>query len=134
MRLKHFNLVFGSQVFKAFSDESRIRIIHLLFKNEEMCIADLELVLDFTQTKISRHLSYLKNAGLVNYTKVDQWVYYYIKEEVSDVINQVFQYLSKDPVLLNDQEIYRVLYSNRELAIYKRHQQQKRMAAFQQFK
>ncbi len=87
-----------------------------------MCISDLEHILDFTQAKTSRHLIYLKNAGLVGYKKVDQWVYYYIKDEVADVIGQIFQYLSKDPVLVNDLETYRILYSNRELAICKRHQ------------
>ncbi len=91
-----------------------------------MCIADLELVLDFTQTKISRHLGYLKNAGIVGYQKADQWAYYYIKEEVLDIITQLFQYLSKDTALLHDLETYRVLYSNRELAIYKRQQQLRR--------
>jgi ArsR family transcriptional regulator, arsenate/arsenite/antimonite-responsive transcriptional repressor len=126
MRLKHFNLSFGSQLFKSFSDESRIRILHLLLMNKEMCIADLELVLDFTQTKISRHLGYLKNAGVVGYQKADQWAYYYIKEEVLDIITQLFQYLSKDTALLHDLETYRVLYSNRELAIYKRHRQLRR--------
>jgi ArsR family transcriptional regulator len=126
MKLKHFNLSFGVQVFKAFSEEPRIRILYQIYKNEEMCIADLEQVLDFTQTKISRHLSYLKNAGLVGFQKVDQWAYYYIKDEVSDIIGQLFQYLSKDAILLADAETYRILYSNRELAIYKRHQQLKR--------
>src|SRR3712207_9002657 len=33
-------------------------------KNSEMCISDIEQVLDFTQTKTSRHLSYLKLSGL----------------------------------------------------------------------
>jgi ArsR family transcriptional regulator len=122
MRLKHFNIQFGSQVFKSFSDEARIRIVFLIYKNGEMCISDLEHILDFTQAKTSRHLIYLKNAGLVGYKKVDQWVYYYIKDEVADVIGQIFQYLSKDPVLVNDLETYRILYSNRELAICKRHQ------------
>jgi DNA-binding transcriptional ArsR family regulator len=126
MKLKNFNLPFGVQLFKAYSDESRIRILYLVYKNDEMCIADLEQVLDFTQTKISRHLSYLKNAGLVGYRKVDQWAYYFIKDEVSDLIGQLFQYLSKDSVLLSDMETYRILYSNRELAIYNRHQQLKR--------
>ena len=127
MKLTHFNLAVGSQVFKAFSDESRIRILHLVFRNEEMCISDLELVLDFTQTKISRHLGYLKNTGLVGYQKVDQWAYYCIKDEVSEVVGQLLQYLSKDGTLLSDLETYRVLYSNRELAIYRRHQQLKRL-------
>ena len=120
MKLKHFNISFGSQIFKAFSEEPRIRIIHLLYKNQEMCISDLEHILDFTQAKTSRHLVYLKNAGLVSYKKADQWVYYYLKEEVADIVQQIFQYLGKGPVLLNDQEVYRILYSNRELAICKR--------------
>ncbi|MDO1445361.1 metalloregulator ArsR/SmtB family transcription factor [Rhodocytophaga aerolata] len=122
MRLKHFNITFGSQIFKAFSEESRIRIIYLLYNNEEMCISDIEHILDFTQAKTSRHLIYLKNAGLLGFKKVDQWAYYYLKEEVKDIVQQIFQYLGKDPVLLNDQETYRILYSNRELAICKRHQ------------
>jgi ArsR family transcriptional regulator, arsenate/arsenite/antimonite-responsive transcriptional repressor len=121
MKLKHFNLSFGSQIFKAFSEEARIRIIFLLFNNKEMCISDLEHILDFTQAKTSRHLIYLKNCGLVGYRKIDQWAYYYIKDEVMDIVQQIFQYLGKDPVLLNDQETYRILYSNRELAICKRH-------------
>jgi ArsR family transcriptional regulator, arsenate/arsenite/antimonite-responsive transcriptional repressor len=121
MRLKNFSLNFGTQVFKALSDEARVRILSLLFHNEKMCISDLEQILDFTQTKTSRHLIYLKNAGLVSSQKIDQWVYYYIKDEVYDIISQIFNYLNKDVVLLNDLETYKVLYSNRELAINKLH-------------
>ena len=126
MKLKHFNLPFAGQLFKAFSDESRIRILFLVYKNGEMCISDLEQVLDFTQAKTSRHLVYLKNAGLVSFKKTDQWVYYSIKDEVSDVIGQLFGYLSRDPVLINDLETYRILYSNRELAICNLHRQRQR--------
>ncbi len=126
MKLKHFNLPFAGQLFRAFGDESRIRILHLIYKNGEMCISDLEQVLDFTQAKTSRHLVYLKNAGLVSFKKTDQWVYYSIKDEVSDVIGQLFGYMSRDPVLLNDLETYRILYSNRELAICNLHRQRQR--------
>lgn len=116
MRLKNFNLFFGSQVFKSFSEESRIRILHLIFQYQEMCISDLEHVLDFTQTKTSRHLIYLKNAGLLNSRHVDQWVFYFIKDEFQDIISQIFQFLNKDPTLMSDMETYRILFSNRELA------------------
>ncbi|WP_181307555.1 metalloregulator ArsR/SmtB family transcription factor [Rufibacter sp. XAAS-G3-1] len=117
MRLKHFNVSFGEQVFKAMSDASRIRVLHLLMRNKELCIADLELVLDFTQTKTSRHLIYLKNTGLVTFRKQDQWAFYYIKDEMLDFLQQMFGYLEKDPLLLKDQEVYQTLFSNRELAI-----------------
>lgn len=119
MRLKHFNVNFGEQVFKALADESRIRILNLIRKNKEMCISDLEQVLDFTQTKVSRHLIYLKNAGLLGFRRVDNWAFYYLKDETIDFVNQIFSYLDKDPQLLKDIDIYNVLFSNRELAAYK---------------
>ena len=119
MRLKNFSLSFGSQIFKACSDESRLRILHLIFKNKEMCISDLEQILDFTQTKTSRHLIYLKNSGILNTRKQDQWVFYHLKDEVYDIINQIFQFLQKDQVLRGDFEAYKTMYSNRELALNK---------------
>jgi ArsR family transcriptional regulator, arsenate/arsenite/antimonite-responsive transcriptional repressor len=117
MRLKNFNVSFGEQVFKALSDTSRIRVLYLLLRNKELCIADLELVLDFTQTKTSRHLIYLKNAGLVSYRKQDQWAFYYIKDEMMDFLQQMFGYMEKDQQLLKDQKVYQTLFSNRELAV-----------------
>ncbi|PRY10362.1 ArsR family transcriptional regulator [Pontibacter ummariensis] len=119
MRLKHFSLSFGEQVLKALADESRIRILNLILHNKEMCISDLEQVLDFTQTKTSRHLSYLRNAGLVAPRKLDQWVYYSVKEEAADLVQQIFTYMERDAVLLKDQEVYQILFSNRELAVNK---------------
>jgi DNA-binding transcriptional ArsR family regulator len=129
MRVKHFNLGVGSQIFKALSDESRIRILYLISKNKEMCISDLEMVLDFTQTKISRHLIYLKNAGLVTYRKIDQWTYYAIKEELIDFVELVIRYFEKNPELTNDLSTYKTLYSNRELAINKIEKKNKRYEA-----
>lgn len=84
-----------------------------------MCISDLEHILDFTQTKTSRHLTYLKNSGIVNARKEDQWIFYSIKEEVYDILNLVINYVKKDQLLVNDQETYNVMFSNRELAAYK---------------
>lgn len=119
MKLKSFSLTYGSQIFKALSDESRVRILYLLFHNNELCISDIEHVLDFTQSKTSRHLIYLKNSKIVSYRKLNNWVLYYIIEEVYEMLNQVFSYLNKDQVLQNDLETFRILYSNRELVKYK---------------
>jgi DNA-binding transcriptional ArsR family regulator len=122
MRVKHFNLVFGAQFFKALADEARIRILYLLYKNKELTISDIELILEFTQTKTARHLTYLKNSGLVSSKKRDQWVFYYLKDEVYDILNQVLPYLHKDPVLIADEQVLETLNSNRELAINKLNQ------------
>ena len=116
MRLKSFSLSFGTQVFKACSDESRLRILHLIYQNGQMCISDLERILEFTQTKTSRHLQYLKNSGILGVKKYNQWVFYSLKEEVQDIIKQLFQFLQKDQILVKDQEIFNTLSTNRELA------------------
>jgi ArsR family transcriptional regulator len=117
MRLKNISLPYSIQIFKALSEEARVRIINLLANNKEMCISDLELVLGFTQTKTSRHLTFLKNAGIVNSKRVDKWIFYYIKEEASEILRQIFVFIQKDLQLIKDQEVFKVLYSNRELAL-----------------
>ena len=115
MRLKHFSLPVGAQLMKALGDESRIRILNLLLAAKELTITDLELILDFTQTKTSRHVTYLKNSGVLSTKKHDRWVIYSIKEEPVDVIKQIMAFFEKDSRLQNDLEIYATLRSNREL-------------------
>lgn len=119
MRLKNISLSYGMRIFKALSEEPRVRILHLLQQNKELSISDLEHILDYTQTKTSRHLVYLKNSGLVGSRRVDQWIFYYILEEVQEIIQQIFKFIQKDANLIKDQEVYQILHSNRELAINK---------------
>ncbi len=126
MKIKHFNLQIGSQIFKALSDESRLRILHLLYQNDEMCISDLEMILNFTQTKVSRHISYLKNSDLIKSRKCDQWTFYQVKDEIEGLTEVVFSYLGKAPELIKDLETYHILYSNRELAINKLERKERR--------
>ena len=63
------------QVYKALGDETRLRILSLLGRRE-LCVCDLMAVLKITQSKASRHLSYLKNAGLVQDRREGLWVHY----------------------------------------------------------
>ena len=119
MRLKSFNLTLGSQIFKACADESRLRILHLIFMNGETCITDLEKILEFTQAKTSRHLIYLKNSGILTHRRYNHWVFYQIKDEVFEILKQIFQFLRKDQQLQKDQQLYQTLHTNRELAVNK---------------
>lgn len=84
-----------------------------------MCITDLEKILDFTQAKTSRHLIYLKNSGILSHRRYNHWVFYQIKDEVGDIIKQIFQFLRKDTQLQHDLQIYQTLFTNRELAVNK---------------
>jgi ArsR family transcriptional regulator len=119
MRLKNFNLTLGAQIFKACADESRLRILYLIFHNGEMCIADLEKILEFTQAKTSRHLIYLKNSGILSSRRYNHWVFYQVKDEVAEIVKQIFSFLNKDAQLQRGQQLYQTLYSSRELAVNK---------------
>jgi ArsR family transcriptional regulator len=114
-------LSYSVKLFKALGDESRLRILHLILVTEEMCISDLEIILDYSQTKTSRHLAYLRNLGVVEFKKMDQWVYYHIAPEYLSLIQNFFQWIGKESVLYKDLLEYRTLYTNNELAVRKLH-------------
>jgi len=62
-------------VFRAFSDPTRLRILHLL-RGGELCVCDLVTALDAPQPKVSRHLAYLRRADLVRVRKEGLWSHY----------------------------------------------------------
>jgi len=62
-------------MFRAFADRTRLRILHLLAPGE-LCVCDLVRVLGGPQPKISRHLAYLRRAGLVTARKDGLWMHY----------------------------------------------------------
>ena len=61
--------------FRAFSDQTRLRILHLL-KEGELCVNDLVAIIDVPQPTASRHLAYLRRAELVVTRKEGSWTYY----------------------------------------------------------
>ena len=62
-------------MFRAFSDRTRLRILNLL-RGGETCVCDLQATLGVPQAKVSRHLAYLRRAGLVTVRKQGLWSYY----------------------------------------------------------
>lgn len=66
------------RMFRAFSDPTRLRILHLL-RGGEMCVGDLVSVLRVPQPTASRHLAYLRRAGLITSRKNSYWTYYTLK-------------------------------------------------------
>jgi ArsR family transcriptional regulator len=62
-------------MFRAFSDRTRLRILHLL-QCGELCVGELVTILQVPQPRASRHLAYLRRAGLVVVRKAGLWSYY----------------------------------------------------------
>ncbi len=69
------------QLLRALADPNRLRIVNLLLYREELCVCDIERVLGMTQTKVSRHLTILRNAGLVRARRDSRWMYYRLQAD-----------------------------------------------------
>ncbi len=67
-------------IFKALSDETRLRIIKLL-EEGELCVCDIVAALDTVQPKVSFHLSALKEAGFIKDRKQGKWIHYSLNEK-----------------------------------------------------
>jgi ArsR family transcriptional regulator, arsenate/arsenite/antimonite-responsive transcriptional repressor len=64
-----------NQLFKAFSDETRLRILNLLAQRNH-CVCEFQSILRVPQPRISRHLAYLRRSGLVKVSKYSKWATY----------------------------------------------------------
>lgn len=80
------------KLFKALGDENRLRIINLLV-SEELCVCEIEVILEMTQSNVSRHLSKLKNVGIIESYKEAQWVHYKISGDFEDKNKLLFNYM-----------------------------------------
>lgn len=73
------------EIFKALSDETRLRILKLL-EDGELCVCDIVAALDTVQPKVSFHLSALKDAGFIKDRKQGRWIHYSIDD--SDIFKR----------------------------------------------
>ncbi len=73
-------------VFKALSDETRLRIVKLL-EQGELCVCDIVAALDMAQPKVSFHLGVLKESGFIQDRKQGRWIRYRIND--SDVFRRL---------------------------------------------
>jgi len=71
------------RMFRAFCDRTRLRILNVL-QAGELCVGDLVQILDVPQPRVSRHLAYLKKAGLVQSRKSGLWIHYSLAPPSND--------------------------------------------------
>lgn len=67
-------------LFGAFANPVRLRILNLLQERKEICVCDLVAVLGEPQPKVSRHLALLRSAGLVDVHSEGKWKFYSLAE------------------------------------------------------
>lgn len=84
-----------AELFKAFGDTTRIKILYALFASE-MCVCDIAFLLNMTQSAISHQLRVLKQASLVKFRKDGKVVYYSLDDEhIKHIFDQGLLHISE---------------------------------------
>jgi ArsR family transcriptional regulator len=88
----------------ALSDPTRMRLLSLM-KDREVCVCYLQAVLKTNQPKISRHLAYLKRAGLVEARRDGKWAHYRLKKQnngLGKILSQTLIRLQRESQIASD--------------------------------
>ena len=92
-------------LFKALADRTRLRVIHLI-GNDEVCVCFFVEVLRTNQPKVSRHLAYLRRAGLVSTRRDGKWMHYRLVEpsdpHAAKIFRDVREVLANNPEMQKD--------------------------------
>lgn len=94
-------------LFRALADKTRLRLLNLM-GDDEVCVCFFVEVLRATQPKISRHLAYLRKAGVVEARREGKWMHYRVVEppdaHASRIFREVRVWLKEDASMRRDRE------------------------------
>ncbi len=91
-----------SAVFKALSDESRLRAF-IALRHHELCVCQIIELLQLAPSTVSKHMSILKQAGLVESRKKGRWIHYHIAKNMFDERDFLIKWLAE--ILVDDETI-----------------------------
>ena len=95
------------KVFRALSDETRMRMLHLLMDGE-LCVCEIMQALGISQTRASRNLGILRDAGLLKDRRNGQWVHYSLNQGVAaeylKLMGLVTSLLKEDQTMVEDKK------------------------------
>ncbi len=83
-----------AEFFKVVGDQTRIKILYALFESS-MCVCDIAVLLDMSQSAISHQLRVLKQAGLVKYKKEGRIVFYSLDDDhIKTILDQGMDHIN----------------------------------------
>jgi ArsR family transcriptional regulator len=96
-------------LFLALGDRTRLRLLNLI-RDREICVSSFTEVLGASQPKISRHLAYLRNAGIVDVRRDGKWMYYSISTQLDEnrrhLLTELFKWMEGQESLDGDRGTY----------------------------
>lgn len=93
--------------FSALADRTRLRLLNLM-RNDEVCVCFFVEILKTNQPKISRHLAYMRRAGIVDARRDGNWMHYRVveppDEDAARVLKETLAWLASDREMQKDRE------------------------------
>lgn len=101
-RQKFFNI---ERFFQALGDNTRLRLLNLM-GDQEICVCYFVEILEQPQPKVSRHLAYLRNAGIVEARREGKWMHYRMvmppNEGAAKVLRETLNWLKTEKTMQAD--------------------------------
>ena len=88
------------KIMGAVNDESRVLILAFLSRNGELCVCDLQRSLDMIQSRLSRHLKILKEAGFLHLERRGTWAYYSLSSTLTPLHHSLLTEILSLPLTL----------------------------------
>ena len=102
VKQKPFNM---ERFFQALGDNTRLRLLNLM-SDQEICVCYFVEILNQPQPKISRHLAYLRNAGIVSTRRDGKWIHYRIvmprNEGAAKILREILAWLKEERAMKAD--------------------------------
>jgi ArsR family transcriptional regulator len=87
-------------LFRALADSTRLRLLNLI-ADREICVCYFVEILRISQPKVSRHLAYLRRAGIVASRREGKWMHYRLiaprDEAAASILHETLKHLKKKP-------------------------------------
>jgi len=85
------------KVFKALADPTRLRIV-LLLRRRELCVCELMFILEMEQSRVSRHMRVLREAGLAEDLREGRWIIYRVPDGTRALLEGLFAGALRDRI------------------------------------
>ena len=113
---EHQDLSYMANLYMALADKTRLRLLNLMHERE-ICVGYFTDILGKSQPKISRHLAYLRNAGIVEARRDGKWMHYSIRwpqdEDGQFMLKAALNWLSGSSELVSDKQKYGALFGEK---------------------
>ena len=113
-------LAYMETFFMALADKTRLRLLNLM-RDDEVCVCFFTEVLGDSQPKISRHLAYLRNAGIVKARREGKWMHYRISvpanEGAKKVLESLLEWLASKADMREDRQKYEQICCSPEMLV-----------------